>query len=120
MAAPAAAGDRGCSGGVPNWGGLLPNDPFNAAARADFPGPGKDVESSAPGSGDMTAPLEGAGDARRAIDVALEGESARGALPRMASEEADTATGRGSEADELSHRPDISPTSPSTSSPKLP
>ena len=38
----------------------------------------------------MTAPLEGTGDARRAVDVALEVESAVGDLPRLASENADS------------------------------
>jgi len=37
--APAVPGDRVRSGGVPNFGGLHPNEPCNAAARADCPGP---------------------------------------------------------------------------------
>lgn len=43
-------------GGVPNRGGLLPNDSFNADESADSPGPGKDVFGSVrPGSGDCVA-----------------------------------------------------------------
>lgn len=37
--APAAAGERGRTGGVPNRGGDVPNEFESAAARAEIPGP---------------------------------------------------------------------------------
>jgi len=52
--------------------------------------------------------------------VALEGESAGDALPRVASEEADAATGRGLEGVELPEHTDMFPISPCTFDLRLP
>ena len=54
-----------------------------------------------------TAPLEGTGDARRAIDVALEGDCAEDVLPRLVSEETDPETRRSLDFDEVSEGLDI-------------
>ena len=87
--APAAAGERGRTGGVPNRGGEVPNELESAAARAEIPGPagcdagpgsgnnGLDSFSSAAAGvgacaccdgGGTPKPFEGTGDARRAMD----------------------------------------------------
>ncbi len=60
------AGDSGRNGGVPNRGGELPRDSFNAEERFDSAGPGSDAWGSArPGSGvcidDELAVWEGVG-----------------------------------------------------------
>lgn len=56
------AGDSARIGGVPNRGGLLPNDSLKADERADSPGPGSDDwPSSRPGSG--VCVVEGSSDA---------------------------------------------------------
>jgi len=46
------SGDIGRTGGVPNRGGLGPNDSFSADDRADSPGPGRDAPATpSPASG---------------------------------------------------------------------
>ena len=57
--------------------------------------------------GVLTAPDDGTGDARRAVIVALDAESATGELPLKAFEDADFGTGRGLEGEEVSRCSDM-------------
>lgn len=118
-ALPAAAGDSGLSGGVPNLvgvpkrGGLLPKEPCSAVVRAVWPGT-TDGLTPAPARGGSLSGLvwldglfDAAGDdARRAVDVAREAESA-GDLSRKASDDDEPGTGRGLDGDEACLCPDI-------------
>lgn len=86
-------GDTDRTGGVPNLGGLLPNEPSKAAASAECPGPETVLDPSAPGRGvgfpewgcwgvaawDTELAKEATGDPSLAMESAL--EFAAGDLP---------------------------------------
>jgi hypothetical protein len=51
MFVAAVTGERGRRGGVPNLGGVWPNEAERAAAKAETPGPGKEEWGAAPARG---------------------------------------------------------------------
>lgn len=103
---------------MPYLGGLIPNEPWKAAARADCPGGWEKPVPSPPGKGECLpepawpwlgsravegpawALVEGTGEANLAMLSAREFEAAAGDLPRESIEEAETGAGRGREWEE--------------------
>lgn len=110
---PALDGDDGLTGGVPKRGGLLPKAPCNAAASADWPGPGRWFGPPAPARGAVPPVsalllaigvlLDPVGEvARRAMDDArsagVDTEVWVGDLGRDASDDEEVCTARGFDA----------------------
>lgn len=105
---PAIAGEGGLSGGVPKLGGLFPNESCKAAARADWPGPSEEPPAPGPARGVLLSASDRLGalygtcgeDARRAMDVVRDADSANGDALLRASAADEPGIGRGLEGDE--------------------
>lgn len=102
---PAIAGERGLSGGVPKLGGLFPDESCKAAARADWPGPIEEPPAPGPARGVLLSASDRLGalygeDARRAMDVVRDADSATGDALLMASAADEPGIDRGLEGDE--------------------